>query len=187
MKGRFLLCVVMFATGCAEQSSLSTDFSATPFRQLRGVELGMTGAELRRLRPTTKFTPYLGLQERLPGQVVSYQFESAMNDVADIDAKDRLQGVFITQMFESDAAATSFWRERVRALSDDRRAPDSCEQFSTGGMQARWLSGRMAFAIGVFPREPAAPHVGPRVIFAASPKATLKQPAGATTITCPNS
>lgn len=147
----------------------------------------MTGAELRRLRPATKFTPYLGLQERLPAQVVSYQFESALNDVPDIDAKDRLQGVFITQMFVSDAAATEFWRDRLRALSDDKRPPNSCEQFPTGGMQARWLSGNMAFAIGVFPQEPAAPHMGPRVIFAVSPRATLKQPAGATPIACPNS
>jgi hypothetical protein len=77
------------------------------------------------------------------------------------------------------------WREKVSAVASDHRAPTICESFPAGGMHARWIAGDHVFAIGAFPQEPMAPNVPHRVIYASSPRATMKQPPGATKISCP--
>ena len=187
VKTRFLILLVA-AAGCAGSSSdLSMQLRETPFRQLRGVHLGMTGRQLHAVRPQARYAPYLGLQERVPGYAVAYDFASAQGDklTDDVAPDDELRGIYITQTHESEDAAARAWSEATRALARDRRAPHSCERFPAGGVQARWISGDAVIAIGAFPREPNAPNVGPRVIFAVSPKETLKQPEGGTTIPCP--
>ena len=188
MKKRLLL-AILFAAGCSDANSgdLSKRLRETPFRQLPGVQLGMTGRELHSTRPRARYAPYLGLQEQIPGYMVSYQFLSAQNasPTGDIDPQDRLGGVFITQSFESDDAAAGRWAEAASTLSKARRAPDVCERFPEGGMQARWTTGDVIVAIGAFPREQNARNVGPRVIFAVSPKESMKQPQGGTPIACP--
>jgi hypothetical protein len=187
MKTRLLL-VLFLAAACGRDSTdLSVSLRETPFRQLRGVRLGMTGRELHATRPRARYSPYLGLQEEIPGYKVSYQFLSAQSDSAnaDIDPADRLGGVFITQSFPTEDAAARAWAEAARTLAKERRAPDVCERFPTGGMQARWFTGEVAVAIGAFPRELNAPNVGPRVIFAVSPKEAMKQPRDGTPIACP--
>jgi hypothetical protein len=189
MKSRhILLFLAALAGACADTSGeLSSEFRETPFRQLRGVQLGMAGRDLQRIRPDAKYTVFLGLQERIPGYIVSYRFPSAMADSArNVEPNDKLLGVFITQMFETEAAAADEWRKQVSALSSSRRKPDICETFAAGGMQARWFSGKIGLAIGVFAREPVAPNVGPRVIYAVSPSEALKQPEGARPMVCPN-
>jgi hypothetical protein len=174
--------------GCADPSSdLSTEFSTTPLRHLRGIELGMKAARVKELRPAATYAPYLGLQERIPGYTVSYQFPYTMveSKATDVGADETLEGIFITEMFVSREMAEKSWRDEVRELASARRAPNDCESFPAGGMQARWLSGSQVLAIGVFPREPMAPTVGDRVIYALAPRATMKQPAGATPVACP--
>ncbi len=181
--------IAAFAIGCADsgQSDLSTDFKETPFRYLRGVDLGMTASRLHALRPGAKYAPYLGLQEQIPGYTVSYQFptttmESSATDVA---PNDKLEGVFISELFDSMEKAESTWSATVSAVSSSHRAPSVCETFPTGGTQARWFAGKNVLAIGAFPRERLAPRVTDRVIFALSLAETMKQPAGATKVACP--
>jgi hypothetical protein len=165
---------------------LSTDFSETPFRYLRGIELGMTGKRLHELRPDARYAPYLGLQEKLPGYTVSYQLPTSMETSAkDVAPDDHLQGVFISELFESMDKAETAWRERVGAVTSRHHAPVACETFPGGGMQARWVVGTKALAIGVFPRERIAPTVTDRVVYAVSSVKSLKQPAGATKVACP--
>ena len=175
----------------ATPSDLSMEFKETPFRHLRGVELGMTGRQLRAARPAAKYAPYMGLQERIPGYTVTYQFPVAAvaNDDAgaNVGDLDKLEAIFITEGFVSMEDAQRSWHGKVREVSAAHRAPDACETFPTGGMQARWFSGGMVLAIGVFPREPIARAVGDRVLYALAPLATMKQPAGATKVACPNS
>ena len=174
--------------GCARtDSSAVSQFHETPFRQLTGVELGMTGKRLHAVRPAAKYAPYLGLQERIPGYTVSYQFPTSMMETkaTDVGDDDPLEGVFMTEMFDSMEKAESTWRARVREVARSRRAPDLCETFPTGGMQARWVAGDVVLAIGAFPKEPMAPTVGDRVIFAISPLETMKQPPGASKVDCP--
>jgi hypothetical protein len=188
MKAARLILLAVALSGCANDSrELSTQFSETPFRQLRGVELGMMGKQLQAARPAARYAPYLGLQETIPGHIVSYQFPSAMNDNPEkaVAPADRLLGVYITRNYESEEAATAAWRAAVIDVAKGRRKPDLCESFAAGGRQARWFAGKMALAIGAFPREPAAPHVVDRVIYAVSPMDGLKQPVGATKIECP--
>ena len=183
--------MALFATACLDggSSGLSDQFRETPFRFLPGVELGMTGKELHSVRPSATYAPYLGLQEKIPGFTVSYQFplSNMESSAADVGANNRLEGVFISEPFDSMERADSAWRERVNAVSSRHHAPTSCESFPTGGMQARWITGGVVLAIGAFPREPMAPSVTNRVIYAVSPSASLKQPAGATKIDCPKS
>jgi hypothetical protein len=179
----------VLALACVDGSSgLSSDFRDTPFRLLPGVELGMTGARLHALRPAARYAPYLGLQEQIPGFVVSYQFPTspAESSATDVAPTDKLEGVFISERFDSMEKAEATWREKVSAVASSHRAPTICESFPTGGMHARWIGGNHVFAIGVFPREPMAPTVPNRVIYAISPKGTMKQPEGATKISCPN-
>src|SRR5262245_29319181 len=126
MKRHFLL-ALLIAAGCGDSSSdLSVRLSETPFRQLPGVRLGMTGRELHAARPRARYAPFLGLQEDIPGYKVSCQFQSAVADSAgsDIDPRDPLGGVFITQSLQSDDAAARAWAEAAATLSKSRRAPD---------------------------------------------------------------
>jgi hypothetical protein len=185
-----VIAIAALAAACMDsgQSDLSADFKETPFRYLRGVELGMTATRLHALRPEAKYAPYLGLQERIPGYTVSYQFPTTMmeSSATDVAPNDKLEGVFISEMFDSMEKAESTWRARVHAVSSSHRAPSVCETFPTGGMQARWFAGKNALSIGAFPRERLAPTVTERVIFALSPVENMKQPAGATKIACPN-
>jgi hypothetical protein len=186
-----LFFVLVLATACLDGGStgVSDEFKETPFRFLPGVDLGMTGKELHRLRPAATYAPYLGLQEKIPGFTVSYQFPASNmeSSAKDVGPNDRLQGVFIAEPFETMQGAELAWREQVSTVSSRHRAPTGCESFPTGGMQALWISGTHVLAIGVFPREPMAPTVPNRVIYAVSPSATLKQPPGATRIDCPKS
>jgi hypothetical protein len=153
------------------------------------VELGMTGKRLHGLRPEAKYAPYLGLQERIPGYTISYQFPTTMEEskATDVGPQDQLQGVFISQVFDSMEKAQSTWRDQVNAVSSTHRAPTVCESFPTGGMQARWIAGKKVLAIGAFPREPMAPTVTDRVVYAIASAEDMKQPPGATKIACPNS
>jgi hypothetical protein len=179
----------LFAMACLNggSSGLSDEFRETPFRFLPGVDLGMTGKQLRQARPAATYAPYLGLQEKIPGFTVSYQFPTPTMETSakDVGPNDRLEGVFISEPFETMEKAESSWRDHVGAVSARHRAPTACESFPAGGMQARWISGSRVLAIGVFPQEPMAASVTNRVIYAVSPAATLKQPAGATKIDCP--
>ena len=182
-----LIALCLVACISEDAMDLSMQFKETPFRQVPGVQLDMTAKHLRSLRPAATFSPYLGMQERLPGYVVSYSFPGSMRDDAGatVPDNDKLEGVFITQTFESMEKAEALWREKVNAVASSHRAPTSCETFPTGGTQARWIGGRQTLAIGVFPREPLAPTVGDRVIFAISGTDNLKQPAGGTKVACP--
>jgi hypothetical protein len=186
---RLLIAACVAAAGCADRSDLSVQLKATPFRHIPGVELGMTGKQLHLLRPAAKYAPYLGLQERLQGFIVSYQFPTSMTEskTTDVGSDEPLEGVFITEQFDSLEKAELSWRAKIREISETRKAPSLCETFPSGGKQARWFSGKMAFAVGVFPKEPMAPAVGDRVIYAVSPRETMKQPPGATKVACPNS
>lgn len=189
MRFRLILSAVL-ASACLDggSSGLSGDFRETPFRFLPGVELGMTGARLHALRPAARYAPYLGLQEQIPGFVVSYQFptSTAESSATDVAPNDQLEGVFISERFDSMEKAEARWREKVAAVASSHRAPTICESFPTGGMHARWIGSDHVFAIGVFPQEPMAPTVPNRVIYAISPKGTMKQPEGGTKISCPN-
>ena len=190
MKPHYALIALCLAiAACADESDLSIQLKATPFRHIPGVELGMTGRELHLLRPAAKYAPYLGLQERIQGFIVSYQFPTSMSDSksSDVAPGDQLNGVFITEQFDSMEKAEAMWRDKVREITSTRRAPTTCDSFPGGGKQARWLSEKTAFVLGVFPTEPMAPGVGDRVIYAVSPSETLKQPAGATKTACPTS
>lgn len=189
MKSRLFLLLLVAACSDSNSADLSASLGETPFRQLRGVRLGMTGRELHSTRPQAKYSPYVGLQEEIPGYNVTYQFLSATSESrdSDIDPADRLGGVFITQSFPSDDAAARSWTDAVSSFAKARRSPDSCERFPEGGMQARWSAGDVIVAVGAFPREPNAPNVGPRVIFAVSPKESMKQPKGGSPIACPTS
>lgn len=186
-----VMVIAALAISCAESgpSDLSTDFAETPFRYLRGVDLGMTGSRLHTLRPEAKYAPYLGLQERIPGYTVSYQFPTTMMEsrATDIGPDDRLQGVFVSEVFDSMEKAQMTWRDRVGVVSSTHRAPTVCESFPAGGIQARWMAGKKVLAIGAFPREPMAPTVPDRVVYAIASAGDMKQPAGATRIACPNS
>jgi hypothetical protein len=184
----FLLLTLGACRG-ATPLDLSTEFKETPFRYLPGVQLGMTGRRLHSVRPAAAYAPYLGLQERIRGYTVSYQFPTSKVESSgtDVGPNDALQGIFITETFVSRDIAEKSWHDKVREVSSAKRAPDVCETFPTGGMQARWFSGKTTFAIGAFPREPMAPNVGDRLIYAVSPATTMKQPPGATPIACPNS
>ena len=183
--------LLMLASACADAggSSLSSAFKETPFRFLPGVELGMTGKRLHAVRPAARYAPYLGLQERIPGFMVSYQFPTTTTETSATDVRpdDTLEGVFISQPFETMELAESTWREKVRAVSSSHRPPTACETVPSGGMQARWVSSRQVFAIGVFPHERMSPTITNRVIYAFSQVESMKQPAGATKMPCPNS
>jgi hypothetical protein len=187
---RRVMAMAALALACAENgpSDLSSAFPATPFRYLRGVELGMSGNRLHALRTEAKYAPYLGLQERIPGFTVSYQFPTTMmqSSATDIGPDDKLEGVFISEVFSSLDKAEGKWAESVRAVSSSNRAPSACESFPSGGKQARWFSGKQILAIGVFPKEPLAPTVTDRVVYAISTADVMKQPSGATKIACPN-
>ena len=189
MKVRLFI-VAGLALACADpgQKDLSTEFSETPFRYLRGVQVGMTAQRLHAVRPAARYAPYLGLQERLPGYIVSYQFAMSIADSSqtDVPSNDRLEGVFITEMFDSMEKAEASWREGVARVASSHRAPTSCESFPAGGMQARWTGGGLVLAIGAFPQERIAPSITNRVIYAISPVEAMKQPAGATKVACPN-
>jgi hypothetical protein len=184
---RPLLALCLVACLGDDAMDLSMQFKETPFRQVPGIQLDMTAKHLRSLRPAAKFAPYLGMQERLPGSVVSYTFPGSMRDDAgaSVPDNDKLEGVFITQTFESIEKAEALWREKVSAVASSHRAPTTCETFPTGGMQARWMAGKQTLAIGVFPKEPLAPTVGDRVIFAITRTDYLKQPAGGKKVACP--
>jgi hypothetical protein len=175
------------ASACLDGGSrVPSQLKDTPFRFLPGVELGMTGSRLHALRPAARYAPYLGLQEQIPGFVVSYQFPTGTAESAatDVGANDRLEGVFITERFDSMEKAMAVWMEKVRAVASDYRTPTICESFPRG-MHAKWIEGDHVFAIGAFPQEPMAPSVPHRIIYALSPRATMKQPPGATQISCP--
>ena len=182
--------MVVLGAACIDsaRSDLSTAFRETPFRSLPGVELGMTGKRLHAVRPGARFAPYLGLQERIPGFVVSYQFpmSTVESSATDVRPEDTLEGVFISQPFATMEEAESTWREKVGAVSRSHRAPTVCESVPNGGMQARWVSSNQVLAIGVFPQEKMAPITN-RVIYAFSQIESMKQPAGATKIACPKS
>ena len=128
-----VIVMAALALGCADNApaDLSTDFPETPFRYLRGVELGMTGKKLHGLRPEAKYAPYLGLQEQIPGYTVSYQFPTTMmeSSATDVAPNDKLEGVFISELFDSMKKAESTWAETVRAVSSRPRTfkqPASC-------------------------------------------------------------
>jgi hypothetical protein len=122
----------------------------------------------------------------MSGYIVSYQFPSSLDDKAQgVDAEDHLTAVFITEMFDSIQNADAAWREKVIAVSSDRKAPTACESVVGGGKQARWVSGKTVFAIGVFPRETSTKNVGDRVLYVLSPVAAFKQLPGAVAISCP--
>jgi hypothetical protein len=184
--------VFMVALGIAcagsGDSDLASAFRETPFRSLPGVELGMTGKRLHAVRPGARYAPYLGLQERIPGFVVSYQFpmSTVETTATDVRPEDTLEGVFISQPFATMEEAETTWREKVRAVTSSHRAPTLCESVPNGGMQARWVSTNRVFAIGVFPQERMAPITN-RVIYAFSQAESMKQPAGATKMACPTS
>lgn len=187
MQIRVIFAVVL-AAACVGTggSDLASAFKDTPFRSLPGVELGMTAKSLHTLRPAAKYAPYLGLQERIPGYVVSYQFPTTTAETAatDVRPEDRLEGVFISQPFATMEEALSTWRAKVRAVASSHRAPTTCESVPGGGMQAQWASANHIFAIGVFPQEKMAPITN-RVIYAFSLRETMKQPVGATKMACP--
>lgn len=190
MKSYHLLALLCLAACVSEDAlDLSMQFKETPLRQIPGVQLDMPARELKRLRPAATYAPYLGMQERVPGYVISYQFPGSERDDANasVPDNDKLEGIFVTQSFESMEKAEALWREKIREVARAHRAPTACESFSPGGTQARWVRGKQTLAIGVFPKEPLAPTVGDRVIFAISGTATLKQPAGAKPVACPNS
>jgi hypothetical protein len=110
-----------------------------------------------------------------------------MNDKAEgVDPEDHLGGVIITEMFASPEQADAGWRAKVVASSSDLGSPTACESVVGGGKQARWVSGKTVFAIGVFPRETAAKNVGDRVLYVLSPLAASKQLPGAVAISCPS-
>ena len=148
----------------------------------------MTGKRLHAVRPAAQYAPYLGLQERIPGFVVSYQFpmSNAETKATDVRPEDTLEGVFISQPFATMEEAESMWRESVRAVSSRHRAPTICESVPSGGMQARWVSSTQVFAIGVFPQEKMAPITN-RVIYAFAQAESMRQPKGATKMDCPTS
>ena len=185
----FLIAACLVACAGADASELSMQFPETPFRQLRGVALGMGGKDLHRLRPAATYQPYGGLQERIPGFFITYSMPTAVNESPDADVTnlDRLQAVFISEMFDALGPAEAKWRDKVGEITAARGAPNGCESFPTGGTQARWEIGGNTFVIGVFPREPMAANVGPRIVYAISSTDAFKQPAGGTAVACPTS
>jgi hypothetical protein len=182
------LILVALAAGCAEQANpdVSFQFRETSLRQLQGVEIGMPAKALRTSRPATKFEPAGGLREIIPGYTVLYKFRSAAEDGAtDVAPGDKLLAVFMTRPFDSFEAATSEWREQVRALARSKRIPDLCEGFASGGMQARWLSTNQNLLIGVFPSPASAAQIPPRTLLALGRLEAINQPAGAKPVACP--
>lgn len=152
---------------------------------LPGVQIGMQAQQLRRARPATRYAPYLGLQESIPGHAVSYRFESAVGDGPDSDVspRDDLKAVYVTRGFDQDEAAGAAWREQVAALASSRRAPDACDSLPGAGRQARWFSGKQALVVGVFPASSTSPQA--RLVLAAGRMETIKEPNGATPMPCP--
>lgn len=187
-----ILALTLFAAvaACADargNPDLATEFRETPLRMLPGVQIGMQARQLKRARPVTRYAPYFGLEETIPGYQVSYRFESAVGDGADSDvsARDDLKAVYMMRPFDSDEAAASAWREQVASLISSHRAPDLCDALPAGGHQARWFSGRMVLAVGVFPKSSTSPSA--RLLYAVSPIDKLKQPEGTTSMPCPKS
>jgi hypothetical protein len=185
---RLLIAACLIACSGADVTELSMQLPQTPFRQLRGVELGMGGKDLHRLRPAATYQPYGGLQETIPGYFITYSMPTATNESRDADVTnlDRLKAVFISEMFDAVGPAEAKWRDKVREITAARGAPDGCETFPTGGTQARWEVGKNTFVIGVFPREPMATTVGPRIVYAISQTESFKQPEGGNAVACPN-
>jgi hypothetical protein len=186
MKARSLLTLGLIAcTGDA--TDLASQFPETPFRQIPGVEIGMTGKRLQSLRPAAKYSPYLGMQEAIPGYVVSYSFPGSQNDSKDaaIGEQDKLEGVFISQPFTTKEDAEKTWREKVIELTERHRAPSSCDSLAAGGLQARWRGGTNTLSLGVFPVEAMSPAIGNRVIYAFQPTSQLRPLDGVVKISCP--
>lgn len=189
MKARSLLLGLGLIACAGEGTDLASQFPETPFRQLPGVDIGMTGKQLKSLRPAAQFAPYLGMQERIPGYVVSYAFSGSMNESKDatIRDEDRLEGVFISQPFVTFEEAERTWREKVIEVTGRHRAPGSCDTFAAGGQQARWHGGKRTLTLGVFPTEKSSPSIGNRVIYAFQPTSELRPLQGATKTACPAS
>jgi hypothetical protein len=182
-----LTLVVTFAacTDATGNPDLATEFRETPLRMLPGVQIGMQAQQLKRARPATRYAPYLGLQESIPGYAVSYRFESAVGDGpdSDVSARDDLEAVYVTQSFDADEAALAAWRDQVTSLAASRRAPDACDSIPGGGRQARWFSGKQGLVAGVFPASSNSPRA--RLIVVVGRMEYIKEPKGTTSMPCP--
>jgi hypothetical protein len=180
-----LLVAPAACTDAAGNPDLATEFRETPLRMLPGVQIGMQARQLRRTRPATRYAPYLGLQESIPGYGVSYRFESAVGDAegSDVSPRDDLKAVYMARTFDLDEAAVAAWREQVATLVSSRRAPDVCDSIPGGGRQARWLSGKQELVAGVFPAPASPPRA--RLVLVVGRMDYIKQPQGATPVPCP--
>lgn len=178
---------VLAACSAPEPTGLPAQFRETPFRHLKGVELGMPAARLRATRPAAKYAAYMGMEERIPGYSVGYKFSNAVSDGADAKLADAavLEGIYIYEEFVSRDDADKAWYDKVREVSAGHRAPTGCLSLPSGGRQARWATDKSVFVIAAYPRDPTDQRVADRVVYGLALLNKVPQPQGATTITCP--
>ena len=77
----FVAAVASLSIGCDRREPTPPNAMLVgPFAPLDGVELGMTVAELRRIRPAIRFQPYTGLEESIGGYRVDYVIPGTEED-----------------------------------------------------------------------------------------------------------
>jgi hypothetical protein len=128
-------------------SSARTDVAATlpgtVFDSVRGVALGMKAKDVRKLRPHTELSPYVGLREKVGDVAVMYSLDGYSYDESPtqhVDESAPLSAVSMTRYFGSFEQANAEWTRDTARLRRSLGLPVSCANLSrkAAGSAAVW-------------------------------------------------
>ena len=124
-----------------------------PFDELHDVHLGMTAADVRRVRPAARPAAYTGLVEETSRGRIVYLVPGSYAEGQSVPPDHRSESVAATTYLPTDSAAHALWRATIADAGARLGAPLRCVRItgaSSEGLEAMWRRSDAALTISVF-------------------------------------
>lgn len=161
--------------------------AGTPLSDIKGVRLGMTAAEVNRLRPEARLSAYTGYREIVDGTVLVYAFPAGVVTARRPDRNAKVDMLMALRELSSNEDARKLWRESIASVTAIQGEPASCEQLggANPGVRAVWRlsEGRLEVAARD-PQPQLAGMLSHRVVFTFTDRGELPPPPGASVVPC---
>lgn len=196
---RLAICIVAAMTCAGPSASVQSPgastaiapggppLAGTPLSDVKGVHLGMTAADVTRLRPDARLSAYTGYREIVDGTVLVYAFPAGVVKTRRPDRSARVDMLMALREMSSADSARKQWRESIASVSAIQGAPASCEQLGgqNPGVRAVWRLSEGRLEIAARDPEPAlAGMLSHRLVFTFTAREEMPLPPGASAVPC---
>lgn len=150
-----LVAAALFIAACGDRRRIpivDVGGGMRPFRELHGVELGMTAAELRRARPSAQPASGSGFQELLGDRRIGYVIPGTAEHGTPSD-RGLLQEVSAEQRSTGADETVSIWRQALKETTLRIGQPSRCLRYSNGdisGYEAVWRTEAVELHLSVY-------------------------------------